>query len=556
MATKTRSKAGGRPEREVLDTLITLLDHPRAERRAAAAIVLAELKPDDEPVLEALRVAIQRPDDAPLRRWAAEAIGAIGPKSTVRDLQPLLKDADRAVRETVGRALASGKNVKPADIAKMLDSSDDKERIPAIAVLGAMGGAEARSKLLAQLPGASGRVQTAVVDALRPGLQAATGEDSDAALEEIEALLSPKVLVDDPDCAVAAIQLLGYVAHEGCAGVLMKIAGSKAPPEVRGTALDALRKVIKGKKMDAKIFKFLLERAEDAAEDPSVVSSALDALTGQEVPLPLEPRVRGLVTSESALVRRWAIQALGELDTAPAAKGLAKVVESGDPADREAALEAAKKTASGRAELARLVGRSTEEGRARQVAAVLRSVGEGLEQQARQVLEDAVVEAPQGIAELIIELLKQVGGKSADKVQESLHEKAMRLKKKGQFGDAVAILKSICHGPTADPEARFQLGVCELKSSKKVIARGANADPCLATFSALSKARDFSLVERLRDEPLDPEDLYYLGFSFAERNDAEQALGGDILTLLMEVAPDSKLAKMARNKLVTIGWEE
>jgi HEAT repeat protein len=551
------SKSKSKPGDDLIEVIVQLLEHPRAERRAAAAVVLAELHPEGEEVLESLRKAVKRTDDATLRRHAAEAIGAIAPKSIVHDLQPLLKDPDRGVRETVSKVLASGKGVKAEDIAKMLDGSDDKERIAAINVLGAMGGRDAQKKLLSKLNGASSRVQGALIDALRPGLLQAQGEDAQRALEDVEAIIDDKTLVADPDFAVAAIQLLSYVQDEATADVLLRIASSKASPEVRGTAIDAVRKVIKGRKVDQRIYKFLLECVENLEEEPGVSGPAIDTLSNLEVPLALEPRVRTLATSESAPARRWAIRALGELDTVPAARALAKVVETGDPADREAALEATKKTPSGRSELARLLGRTQDEARARQMAATLRSLGEDLDQAARKVLEDSVVEAQTETAEIIVELLKQVGGKSANKVQENLADKAMRLKKKGQYADAIAILRSICHGQSVDPEARFQLGVCELKSSKKVVSRGPNADPCLATFTALTKARDFSVVDRLREEELlEPEDLYYLGFSYAEGNDAEQALGGDILSLLVEKAPDSKLGRMAKNKLKSIGWEE
>lgn len=549
----TKSRATDDP----IATIVAMLEHPRSERRAAAAIVLGELISDGDDVLESLRLATRRNDDPVLRRWAAEAIGAIGPKSIVQDLQPLLKDPDRTVRETVGRVLASGKGVKASDIAKMLDGGDDKERLAAISVLGAMGGRSARKKLLSQLAGASSKVSSAVIDALRPSLLIAQAAEAEAAIEDIEATLDPETIVSDPDLAVATIQLLSYVADQSCTPALLKIAASKAEPEVRGAAIEALRRVIKGKKTDPRVFKFLLDCVEDPKEAHAVVGPAIDALSNLEVPLPLEPRVRALIGSESAIARRWSIRALGDLDTAPAARALAKVVETGDPADREAALESARRTPSGRSELARLLGRSTDEDRARHVAQSLRSLGEELEQAARTILEDAVVEAGPGIAGIIIDLLKHVGGKSAGRVQENLHEKALRLKKKGQYGDAIAILRSICHGPDADPEARYQLAVCELKASKKVIARGPNADPCLAAFNALSKVRDFPVLDRLKDEKeIEPEDLYYLGFSFAEGKDTSQAFGGDVLALLAETAPRSKLGKMAKNKLVTMGWAE
>ncbi|MCK6550544.1 HEAT repeat domain-containing protein [Myxococcota bacterium] len=539
-----------------VELLVSMLSHERAERRSAAAIVLTELAPEGEHVLEALRAAVKRTDDAPLRRWSAEAIGALGPKSIVTDLQHLLKDSERVVRETASRVLASGKGVKASDIAKMLEGNDEKERIAAIVVLGAMGGRDARQRLVTQLPGASTRVLNAVVDALRPMLQGATGDDVQGAIEDVAKVLDGDTIRDDPDLAIAVLQLLGNIPGEGAIDIFLDVASGDTSPEVRTAAIDAIRRVTKGKRSDPKVFKALLSCVEDPKEANDVVVAAIEGLSALEVPLALEPKVRALVTSESAMAKRWAIGALGQLDTAPAAKSLAKVVETGDPADRELSLDAAKKTASGRQELARLLGRTPDQARARQISAALRTAGEELEQGTRQILEDAVIEATPESAEIIIELLKHVGGKSAGKVQDSLLDKAVRLKKKGQYSDAIAIFRSICHGPSADPEARFHLGVCELKISKKVISRGPSSDPCLTTLGALSKAQ-FPVVERLKKEKaLEPEDLYYLGFSFAEGKGTEQALGGDILSWLAEEAPDTKLGKMAKNKLVTMGWEE
>jgi HEAT repeat protein len=541
---------------KLLDVVVSLLDHPRGERRSAAAIVLAEYAPKNEVVIERLREAVRRPDDASLRRHAADAIGAIAPKSIVTDLQHLLKDPDRNVRDTASRVLASGKTVKASEIAKMLDGNDEKERLAAIVVLGAMGGREARQRLLSQLAGGSMKVHGAVIDALRPSLTTADGAEAQAAIEDIRAVTDLDVLVTDPDFALAIVQILSNISDEASCSLLMTVAGSQASPEVRASAIEAIKRVVKTKKPDPNVFKFLIEMVEDKTQPAEIHGAAIEALLGFEVPLTLEPRVRGLLTSESASIRRFAIRALGQLDTSPAAKGLAKVVESGDPADREAALEVARLTMNGRAELARLLGRTKEEARARQIAASLRGKGEELEASTRQLLENLVVEVPPETAEIIIELLKGVGGQSASKVQDSLLEKAMKLKKKAQWQDAITIFKSIGHGQSADPEARFQLGVCELKVSKKTIVRGPSNDPCVQTFAALQRVRDFPVLERLKAEKsIEPDEMYYLGFTLAEGNATEQALGGEILSVLAEDEA-SKLGKMARNKLVSMGWEE
>lgn len=541
---------------QLLSVIADLLGHPRAERRAAAAIVLGEIEAAQEEILEKLRVATRRTDDAVLRRWAAEAIGTIAPKSIVQDLQPLLKDPDRLVRETVSRALATGKGVKTEDIARMLGGGDDKERLAAIVVLGAMETRSARKTLLELLPTAKGRVMDAVIDALRSGLLAVSGPDAVEASEDIEAVIEPKQMTGDPDFGIAIVQLLGYVSHEVSAEALLGIARSSASPEVKGSAIETLRRVIKGKTGHDKFYKGLLEVAEDAALPQAVLIPATEVLASLEVPLELEPRVRALIASTSSTVRRFALRALGDLDATPPARALAKVVEAGDPAERELALESALKTASGREELARLLGRIKDEGRARSIANGLRPFGQEIKQGVRHLLEEAVIEAPGEVARAILDLIKHAGADSGSSKQGSLFDRALKHKKKNQFSEAIAILRNLCHGADADPEARFQLGVLELKISKRSIGRGPSADPCIGTFAALLRSRDFPIVERLKTEKLDPEELYFLGFSLAEGSDAEQGLGCDILAYLSEMSPSTKLGKMAKNKLATMGWEE
>src|SRR5438552_2765608 len=73
--------------KDIVQLLVRLLEHESPAKRAAAAIIMGELAPDDAAVLEALRRAGQNESDPSLRRWVVEAIGQIAPKSIVKDLQ-------------------------------------------------------------------------------------------------------------------------------------------------------------------------------------------------------------------------------------------------------------------------------------------------------------------------------------------------------------------------------------------------------------------------------------------------------------------------------------
>lgn len=130
----------------------------------------------------------------------------------------------------------------------------------------------------------------------------------------------------------------------------------------------------------------------------------------------------------------------------------------------------------------------------------------------------------------------------------------MEMKEEGEYADAVALLRRISQGAQSTSEVRFQLGLCELMTSRRKISRGPNRDPCLTTFHNLSRVRDFRLVDRLvEDDLIGDEELYYLGFSLAEAGEDTQGLGGDLLLQAAE-SSDERINRMAKNKLMTMGW--
>jgi HEAT repeat protein len=541
-------------KKDVVEKIVSLLEHDAPERRAAAAIILGEIQVVQEPALEALRRAIKRSDDADLRRYAAEALGASGTDTIVKDLRPLLKDPDVSVQKMAKHVLATSEAISTNDIATMLDSKDDRQRIGAIAVLGARGGPAERRTLIEQLPGASNRIGEAVVEALEPMLSGLEDHEMHGALEDLRQLITSDSL-QDAGLAGRVVVLLSRILSAESAVALIDLAGLAADAEVKAKAITALRDVVSGKKPEQRVFRFLLEQCEATGIDPRIVQASVDTLTVFDVPIALEARVRNLIGSELANVRRWALRALGALDTAPAAKALAGAVKDGDATDRAIALEASLVTPNGRAALAKVLTTMTDPEKARAVAAGLKTHSTDITPSTLHMLEETVVEVDSQIAQVIIELLKHCG-RNVEKAQDSLLDKAMRLKAKGQWSDAAELFRRICQSGDATAEARYQLGICELKMSKRKIAPGGTKDACIDTFDQLTRAREFNAMDRLSGESiLEPDELYYLGFTLAEVKGTAQNLGGDILTFISE-SKHEKLAQMAKNKLQRMGWLE
>lgn len=530
-----------------------MLQDPTGTKRLAAAVVISELVPEEEEVLDALRAVAKKDSDTRVRRWVVEAIGALAPDTMVSDLGPLLADPSREVRSAVKNVLASSDAVTESDMQDMLNASNEKARKSAIAVLGAMGTGSAQTMLLTSMYGAKSKIITAIIDALRHPMIDGDAQSCKHIVNELGSLIRSEEKLNDPSFGMAAVQLLGYGGSFGSLEVLMKLAAQASDVFVRVSALETVQRIAKGK--HPQVFEGLLDIAEDEALEPDVRMASLHALENLDIPMTMDTRVRDLTTVSLPSIRRWSITALGGRDSAPAAATLMNIVAEGVTDDRELAMAGAMRTASGRVAAAKLLGKLTEPDRAEMVARALRSLKEDLTQDVKSALEKSVMEAPPEVGQHILGILKHSGGAKA--LEGDLLKRALLLMGKKKFTDASGMLSTLCQGLEVDPDARFNLGVCELKQSKRKIVRGTNNDACLATISELLTVRDYSVLEKLTSEQLiEEEDMYYLGFSFAERSDNEQGLGGDLLLHLMENSKDKALRDRAANKLKTMGWIE
>jgi hypothetical protein len=107
---------------------------------------------------------------------------------------------------------------------------------------------------------------------------------------------------------------------------------------------------------------------------------------------------------------------------------------------------------------------------------------------------------------------------------------------------------------------RYQLSFSGLKTSPKDLAPGRRGeDPCLRGFTALMRDPSFKLLDILAKDKklLEPEDVFYLGFHFAESAlGHERQFSQQIFEFLIKTWPKSEQAKAAKNKLKTEGKNE
>jgi hypothetical protein len=125
------------------------------------------------------------------------------------------------------------------------------------------------------------------------------------------------------------------------------------------------------------------------------------------------------------------------------------------------------------------------------------------------------------------------------------------------YTKAIIYLRLLTRDPGCGETIRFEQAACSLKVSPKDLAADArNTDPSLHQFTGLlhrHETEPLKLVEKAKW--LEAEDLFFLGFHFAEKTGPEKEFGGQVLRLLLKRSPRSKQAKDAKSKLRSQGLE-
>ncbi len=166
----------------------------------------------------------------------------------------------------------------------------------------------------------------------------------------------------------------------------------------------------------------------------------------------------------------------------------------------------------------------------------------------------ACLEANDPRAEALLSLLRAADARA---LRDQLEERALSLRTKKAYAIALVYLRHLTRDPASAEALRFEMAACGLKLSEHDLAvESRAADPCLQQFARLIHNHDVDPVDRLKQAKwLGPEDLFYLGFHFAEGDKQDREFGAQALRLLLKQSPRAKVAKDAKRKLRSAGLE-
>jgi hypothetical protein len=554
-----------------VDKIIDMLEDESIEKRIAAAIVLSELKVK-KPEAQDGFLALLHSGVPVLQRHGLEALTKIGAaKKALKTTFPLLTSPVEDVRRAAAAAVRSvGEDVVPMIRDRIAEALPEERRV-LDAILADLGGKDAFSTLLASLTSSEGEAAKAAALAVRQHVKDAGARERKSYRAATEKFLESQKKTKtnpggSPTAIAAAIKILGYLEDDEALPTLVAYASGKdVPVLVKQEALIAMRFALGDAKGSAKVINALVDAAE--SPDRSLAHTALHTLGSLEVPASAMARFEKLLAHPDIERSRFAAAYLAGQKSAAALKALIDVV-TGSPERRRAELVA--ELLMTREDAASALADALLETKDADRAWLLRKIV-GQPAMAKKL-------APKVRKELLETGLKRLekGDRNWEPMldivhvadpeahAEALRTLSQKLRRAGNDDKAATVLGLLIRSDKATDADRFALAVIELKKSTKDTRPAIrNGDGALHRLSGLL-ARGFDLAGSLKKErSLELDDLYYVGFHFAELGSGSGVpgagvggaaaragdVGEDLLKHVVDKGGRTKIGKAAKNKL-------
>jgi hypothetical protein len=520
-----------------------------ADIRAAAALVLTELEPSDTAAHDALTAAIDDAD-ATVRLRAIRAAGVMKLQSALPRLTARIEHGGEEASEAANAAAKLGARGAKA-LQDMMPRVAPGLRRYIAAALGAAGTASADAAavefLLDKDPGVVASAVRSLV-AQAPTLSAAK---KSAIADQLLGLLKDTKTKLAPASEAAALRLLAAFHDPRAEAVFWDRCVAPHSAEIRAAALQALGGITPkvGKEQLKRLFACALE------SDFRIGAPALMLLQRQDVDKKQAGDWLGLFKASDIAARRLALQKLDGFDSADIAETLIGEMTSPDRSYRDAVIERLGAMSAGQKALqSSLLDAETPDA----AWTLARSAAPFMKKVAAPTLDKIFAQACKfhdagdRRADPLFFVLREI---DAAGLRERLEEKAVALRKKKDYDAALGYLRLLARDPSIGFSIRFELAGCGLKASNKELAEHARSnDPCLGQFAHLAMGYEADLAKALdKAKWLEPEDLFYLGFHFVEKDGVLRRFGASVLQLLLKRSPKSKLAKDAKTKLKASG---
>ncbi|HWP57807.1 MAG TPA: HEAT repeat domain-containing protein [Candidatus Acidoferrales bacterium] len=534
---------------DVLRQIITLAEKGTVERRCAALLVCGAIKLNHPQVVKIASAALEQANPV-IKDYALRYFEEARPRSAMPQLSKLLDDSDKDIQERAVRLLiAAGEAAVPA-LLKRLPAAPRAWQLNAVRVLSAVRGKAAWKGLLELLGAGTDDLNKAVCDLMIPAMREIEGKEQDLLYRELDSFaggLDPK---EHRAAVVAAVRLLGQLGKAESRRWLFRLVGPEHHASVRAHALVALLRCLRDQELRKDESTKLLSLLEEK-EFSEVTRLAIELLEQHALPEDARPALSRLLASPHESVQKFALRKMGDFATPAIVRTLVEQLGDPDYRRRDIAAQSLKKIPEARAALIKELIACADPSKAWSIAELVAAY-EGKWRQETLVLLwkrlERAMAAEDRIQSAFMHVLKSA---NSDYLYERLAGQAVRLLKARKYREATAFLTALKQVAEMKPEDKFRLAVAQLKAHAHLLTPASRRlNPAVELLGDIYRSSAFPVFESLKKEKsLTAEDLYYLGFTLAERPGEERNLGRNLLEHIAARSPRTKLGKSARNKL-------
>jgi HEAT repeat protein len=519
--------------------------------RCAAALVLGEIGAKDAELTRALCDSL-KDGESRLRLQVIRSVGKLRIEAALPQLLERIKEGGEEAEQAAQAAAKLGAKGTRA-LQELMPKVAPGLRRYIAAALAAAGTASSETATVAVLLDKDPGVVESAVRSLLAQMPALTPAHRKTLAEQLLGLIGNKKEPLSASSESAVLRLLAALNDARAEAVLWERIVPPHPLEVRTVALQSLGKWVTAPTKEQ--LKQLFICAADS--DFRLAAPALVLLKN----LPVGDRAVSewltLLQAADVAVRKLAMEKVGDRDTPELAEALLRQLDHPDRSLRDGALARLTRLKQGQEVLTTALLEADSPDKAWVLARAQAPFARKYPPQWREKVFAQTceyLEANDRRADALLFLLREI---DAGELRQRLEERAVHWRKKKAYETALLYLRLLIRDPSSGFSIRLELACCGLKVSNHDLSLEARAgDPCLSQFATLCQGYEAELSARLEKiKWLEAEDLYYLGFHFAEQVGQQRQFGGKVLRLLMKRAPRTKLAQAAKSKLRGSGLE-
>jgi hypothetical protein len=532
--------------------ICALLDRDDVELQCSAARVLGELGPASGEVRLCLAKHLAT-QNLTLKHYLLSALERVPGREALPYLFPILKEGGK-VQERVIAIIASCGPAAVAEGRKLFASADEELRKLLVRIFGALGTDEGCGFLVGCIPDAGPELRRSICLALREAMGKMPAGGRKLLIRKIDALLASPRARASAEVAAAGIMLLGCAADPSEIGKLLRAAAAEQPALVREQALLALARIdIPGNR--AREVTAALLPALGEADYANVVRHALAVLQRVGVPGAMAARLDERLRGAHPAVRSFILSRMSAVGSSENIARLLVHLNSGGFDERRAAQEALAKISGAAPQILKELDAAKDYEAGMRLVSILRALGARLGAPEKGRLFERM------------EKLRAAGDERSPVYAAALTAadpaflaaKALgvvnRLKRAKAFAEADAFFGVLArHAPLTD-ELKFERAVVKLRRGLPDLASlQRDDDEALRLIAELSRSNEFPLLKRLKSEKaLGPEELYHVGFHFAEKLFAQREFGVALLAAIAKKSARSRIGVAAKRKLELVG---